>query len=60
MEELIRDRILDHLKKDKLVQGSQHGFTCGQSRLTNLMSCLEALVTQYLDQGNSTGVRYPE
>lgn len=50
MESLIRDSIMDHLIKHSLITKSQHGFTQGQSCLSNLLSFLEN-ITQGLDQG---------
>ncbi len=43
MESLIRDAIVEHLKKHSLIIDSQHGFRQGRSCLTNLLKFLEEL-----------------
>ena len=50
METLLRDNIVQHLQKFKLVRDSQHGFTKGRSCLTNLLLYLD-FVSNYIDKG---------
>ena len=54
-ESLLRDSIVDHLKENKLIHGSQHGFMKNKSCLTNLLQFLEA-VTDYIDKEYSVYV----
>ena len=49
-ESIMRDSIIKHLEKHKLVTGSQHGFVRNKSCLTNLLIFMEE-VTNYLDSG---------
>jgi len=57
MESILKDVILDHLEKHKLIRDSQHGFTRGRSCLTNLLEFLEE-VTLNLDEGRPVDVIY--
>ena len=52
MESIIKDAILDHLRDNGLVVGSQHGFLPGKSCSTNLVEYLN-IVTSTLDSGSS-------
>jgi len=45
-ESIMRDNIIDHLEKYKLIKDSQHGFVKNRSCLTNLLVFLEE-VTSY-------------
>ena len=51
MESIIKDKIVEHLQKFKLLNDSQHGFMKGKSCLTNLLEYLEN-VTKVLDEGD--------
>jgi len=51
-ENLIRNKIVDHLDGKALLTESQHGLQKGRSCLTNLLSFLEK-VTGYVDVGDS-------
>ncbi len=57
MESLIKDVIVEHLKKHNLIIDSQHGFRQGRSWLTNLLIFLEEL-SSYIDQGYPVDVIY--
>ena len=50
MESIIRDRLMKHLKDNKLLTNNQHGFMNNRSCLTNLLETLEQW-TQALDDG---------
>jgi len=50
LESIMRDNVIKHLEKHKLVTGSQHGFVKNKSCLTNLLMFM-AEVTNYLDSG---------
>mgnify|MGYP003477484535 FL=1 len=56
-ESLVKDKILEHLLKHKLIKDSQHGFTKGRSCLTNLLEYLET-VTSLLDDNQPVDVIY--
>jgi hypothetical protein len=49
---VVKDRILGHLKKHKLIRNSQHGFLPGRNCTTNLLSFFEK-VTSSIDDGKS-------
>ena len=57
MEAIIRDSIVEHLKRHKLIKESQHGFTRGRSCLTNLLKFLEE-VTRFVDKGCPVDIIY--
>ncbi len=57
LESLIKDEIVRHLDKFKLIKDSQHGFTKGRSCLTNLLEFFEE-VTRILDEGQPVDVIY--
>ena len=47
-ESIMRDKIIEHIERHKLLKESQHGFVRRRSCLTNLLFFLEE-VTSYLD-----------
>lgn len=57
LESIIKDKIVEHLEKFKLINTSQHGFSKGKSCLTNLLEFFET-VTQYLDDGEPVDLVY--
>lgn len=57
LESIIKDNILQHLVKFKLIFDSQHGFSKGRSCLTNLLDFMED-VTKNLDEGKPVDVIY--
>jgi len=50
LETLIRDGIMSHLEKNKLINQEQHGFMPGKSCCTNLLEFMER-VTSAVDEG---------
>ena len=54
-ESVIRDQIVIHLSKFKLIGDSQHGFVTKRSCLTNLLEFLD-FVTNYVDKGLAVDV----
>ena len=57
LESIMRDKIMEHIQKHKLIKESQHGFVKGRSRLTNLLVFLEE-GTNYIDSGYPVDVIY--
>ena len=57
LESIIKDKIVEHLDKFKLIRASQHGFTRGRSCLTNLLDFIE-VVTKNLDKGQPVDLIY--
>ena len=57
MESMIKDKMLAHLKSNKLIGPSQHGFVPGRSCSTNLLSFLEK-ATKIIDDGGSIDMVY--
>jgi hypothetical protein len=57
MESILRDAIVEHLKSNNLIRGSQHGFMPHRSCLTNLLEFLE-VVTRLIDEGHSVDLLY--
>ena len=56
-ESMLRDSIVDHLKENKLIHDSQHGFMKNRSCVTNLLQFLET-VTDYIDKGYTVDLIY--
>ncbi len=50
MESLLKDKIIEHLRSNKMEGTSQHGFAKGRSCTTNLLEFLE-VVTESADKG---------
>ena len=57
LEDMIREKILDHLEKHGFENVNQHGFTKVKSCLINLLETLED-VTSIVDEGNSVDMIY--
>jgi len=57
LESIIRDAIIEHLVKNKLIKSSQHGFLKNRSCLTNLLAFLES-VTKSVDDGHNVDVMF--
>ena len=57
MESCLKDIIIEHLNKYRLIKDSQHGFTSKRSCLTNLLLFLET-VTDYIDKGYPVDALY--
>ena len=57
LESIIRDKIVEHLTENNLLNDAQHGFREGRSCLTNLLETLEQW-TEIIDEGDSIDVAY--
>jgi hypothetical protein len=57
MEGVIKEHMMEHLTKNKLISDSQHGFVAGRSCTTNLLTFQEE-ITKYLDDGIPVDVFY--
>jgi hypothetical protein len=57
LESIVKDNMLVHIKKYKLIKETQHGFVKNRSCLTNLLEFLE-YVSDYMDQGYPIDVIY--
>ena len=57
MESCLKDIIIEHLNKYRLIKDSQHDFTSKQSCLTNLLVLLET-VTVFIDKGYPVDALY--
>ena len=57
LEMIIRDKIVEHLEKNNLINNTQHGFRKGRSCVTNLLEYLNIL-TKYIDEGIPVDVIY--
>ena len=57
MESILKDDIVEHLRKQNLINTSQHGFMQGKSCTSNLLSFLEK-VTASVDSGVPVDVVY--
>ena len=57
MEKVIRESLMDHLIKGKLLSRKQHGFINGRSTLTQLLSFLDAC-SKSIVEGNVVDVVY--
>ena len=55
MEQILKDTIVEHLDRNKLIRRSQHGFLRGRSCATNLISFMDK-ITEALDKGESVDV----
>ena len=56
-ESIIRDHIMDHLYRNRLLTPCQHGFVRDRSCITQLLECLDDW-TEMLDSGESIDVIY--
>jgi ribonuclease P/MRP protein subunit RPP40 len=57
LESILRDAMVEHLRRYKLIKDTQHGFVKNKSCLTNLLEFLE-YVSEYVDKGMPIDVIY--
>src|SRR6188768_761334 len=57
LESIIKDKLVEHFDKYKLIRGSQHGFSSGRSCLTNVLDFLEN-ITKTLDDNHPVDLVY--
>jgi hypothetical protein len=57
MESIIKEDIVGHLDRNKIIKNSQHGFKAGRSCTTNLLEFFEP-VTKAVDQGKPVDIVY--
>ena len=57
LESILKDDIMEHLSRNKLIKSSQHGFVKGKSCTTNLLEFLDK-ITEAADRGIATDVVY--
>ena len=57
MESIIKDSILSHIIKNKIINETQHGFMPGKSCLTNLLEYINKL-TEIVDSGQAADIVY--
>ena len=57
MEQHILELINKQVKEKKIIRSSQHGFTKGKSRLTNLIAFYDGM-TGWVDEGRAVDVVY--
>lgn len=57
MESILKDTMLSHLQRNKLIRQTQHGFMASKSCTTNLLTFLE-VATRAVDEGRSLDVIY--
>ena len=57
MESILKEDIMEHLRKNRLINKSQHGFMQGRSCTTNLLEFLET-VPEVVDEGKCLDIVY--
>ena len=57
LESILKDDIMQHLTRNKLLKNSQHGFMAGKSCTTNLLEFMEK-ITSEADRGKSVDIVY--
>jgi hypothetical protein len=57
LESIIKDDIVEHLDRNKVIKKSQHGFTASRSCTTNLLEFFEP-ITEACDKGKSADIIY--
>ena len=57
MEKIVKEDIIDHLKRNNIIRDSQHGFIRGRSCLTNLLDFFEEIY-EHMDGGSPVDIIY--
>ena len=57
LESILKDDIMQHLTRNKLLKNSQHGFMAGKSCTTNMLEFMEK-ITSEADRGKSVDIVY--
>lgn len=57
LEVIPSDRIYQYFQRQELLKNSLHGFVCGKSCLTNLITLFEE-VTKRIDKGRALNIAY--
>lgn len=57
LESIVKDRIVEHLDRHRLIRNSQHGFRRGRSTVTNLLEFYHSMF-ETLDQTGAVDVLY--
>jgi Reverse transcriptase (RNA-dependent DNA polymerase) len=57
MESILKEDISDHLRRNKIITRTQHGFRKGRSCTTNLLEFME-VITKAADEGKSADIIY--
>jgi len=59
LESIVRDKMIDHLERWKLIAETQHGFRKGGSCLSNILTFLDQ-VARYVDDREAVNVVYQD